>query len=318
MTNWVKTLKTTLFSVLIFLTACEPSLPDLAQTQQPDKFVIWCALHPDSVAKAYVSKTAPPFALNDSARLVSDAQVVLFENDRPADTLFYVEKNIYQSRKSFKPTEKNTYKIRASRTGLPTAETVADTMLTKPKVLKLTPFFTPVDKGVVVSVEVQTDFPKHGIQYFFDERNFPNERDSFILVPPQFALRISECIEEGSACPFTPTDRYVLTDGQNYCTDSCRSTFRVNAKILTITAHGIRVQSLIQQYISDSGIDNAFSSGYDFLFTAPVFSPEFVKNGFGGLYCTNSTNILFDFKGRFRTNLDLRFTIYDLRFWIYY
>ncbi len=295
MTNWVKTLQTTLLGVFISLTACEPSLPDLNQAQQPDKLVVWCALHPDSVATAYISKTAPPFATADSSRLISNAQVVLFENNKPADTLFYVEKNKYKSRKSFKPTEKNTYKIIAARIGLPTVETMADTMLTKPKVLKLTPFFTPTQNGDVVSVEVQTDFPKHGIQYFFDEKNFTNQRDSIIFINPQFELRISECFQEGKTCPFAPTDRYVLTDGQNSCFGSCKQTFRVNAQILTITAHGITVQGQIGKYISDSGIDNAFSSGFN-PNSAPVFSPEFVKNGFGGLYCTNTTNFLYDFK----------------------
>jgi hypothetical protein len=88
--------------LFLFFAACQKEI-DLTARNAEAKFVIWCYLHEDSIVSASLSKTSPPLSIN-ADRIVKDALVVLYENDRPVDTLKYDSLTVYSSKKRFKPT----------------------------------------------------------------------------------------------------------------------------------------------------------------------------------------------------------------------
>ena len=174
--------------LFIGIVSCQKD-PNLYTLNAPPKLVVMCYLHPDSVVTALVSKTSAPLS-KKADRLVTDALVVLYENNLPVDTLQNDSLTVYKSRKGFKPTAENVYFIKASKQGFPTLETFEDRMPPKPKLIKYTAedSIAPIDRFSMLSrLRLYTDTPKYfqayalsrakyyypfvGVDYFYWERN---------------------------------------------------------------------------------------------------------------------------------------------------
>ena len=124
----------TLLLLLLCLCACRPSV-DFALEGESSKLVIWSVLHPDSVVSATLSKSVPPLSKNIE-RSISNASIVLFENNIAVDTLKEDSIGYYISKKGFKPHVNSVYHITAAKEGFLTIKTPKDTMPLKPVVLK--------------------------------------------------------------------------------------------------------------------------------------------------------------------------------------
>ena len=80
------------------------------------KLVVWCILHPDSIPTAYVSQTSPILTKGVN-RKVSNAQVVLFENNQAVDTFAEISDGTYRTSKKLKIVENNIYSITVFKDG---------------------------------------------------------------------------------------------------------------------------------------------------------------------------------------------------------
>lgn len=266
--------------------SCAPSLTDLDLSQQPNKLVIWCTLHPDSVATSYVSKTGNPLSTFEEKSL-NDAQVVLFENNQPVDTLFYEAKSRYASRKGFKPKENRIYKIIVSREGFATAETLPDTMPQKPIIRDFKYSRDVVEKqsNTQISMTLKTDFPKHNFPYQFENR--PLVQDTFYWL--DFSPRRWLC---DVLCDLTPSDTYQAVYEIGCFSPSCINRYKTRFTIIAVTFSSYINETKINKLISEANIDNAVTNSADLFWVPPVL-PELVKNGYGFLKCVNTLDVEF-------------------------
>jgi Domain of unknown function (DUF4249) len=131
------------FKILLFKTAavalvaatccqCNPDLEDFQLTPEEPRLVLYGFFSPDSVVRIRVSRLSAP--LDQSVPPpVRQAQVVLYENAKPTDTLRYTpQSDDYVSPRNIRPDIGKAYHVRVTATGLPPAQSSPETILPKP------------------------------------------------------------------------------------------------------------------------------------------------------------------------------------------
>ncbi len=285
------------FLIFISLVSCQKEINLLDRNDQT-KFVVWCNLHPDSIVTAYVSKTSPPLSKKVD-RIVTDALVILYENNIPIDTLLNDSLTIYKSRKGFKPSVANIYILKIFKQGFPTLETLPDTMPPKPilikyiaedSVSKITDFTN------LARLRLYTDKPKYYESYgisqgqyqyfnylgvygdaFFNWETLPSDCKQYFSIPKHNFVK-TNCGDTN------PKEYYEYTRIINTKPQQLRGK-RMSLSISAITKHAADISIQIQRLSSIT-----FSENDTELFWTPIYIPETVKNGYGHLICYNTLN----------------------------
>ncbi len=287
-----------LFIIVIFNLTCNPNINILTEPSQ-DKLVIWCFLHPDSVVSALISKTSP-ILKTIADRKITDAKVILYENNISVDTLKYDVNSKYISSKNFKPSENNIYYITIIKEGFLTAQTLPDTMPRKPKLIK----YIVNDSVGIEDINSQTyparlqfftDQPSNYPCYSFGSHTFKRDVGSGHVVDEYviIARKNNGCSLDWNFLQYRfndascglPIDYYDFT-----AENGGRPPKLKNLKVgFTIGAVTYRPQALFKEYYKT--FKQPTGDVLDDLFFAPTFFPEYVKNGYGFLGCYNTTEI---------------------------
>lgn len=114
-------------ALLLLCAACERSLIDTREELFPfegSRLVLYSFLSDDApFLDVELLKTLPPLAVPDTLPLVRDAEVVLYENDLPIDTLEFVTAQAVYRSTFAAPREGNRYHLRARVTAYPEIQT---------------------------------------------------------------------------------------------------------------------------------------------------------------------------------------------------
>lgn len=110
--------------VLLFFTNCEPNW-DFQTLEESPKLVVYGYIQPLEVVSLTVSRTVASLD-NVTDRIITDAEVVLFENDIAIDTLVHTTDGIYTSLNNFKSEVGKWYFIQVSKIGFPTLKSTPD------------------------------------------------------------------------------------------------------------------------------------------------------------------------------------------------
>jgi hypothetical protein len=285
------------FIALLSLTSCKKEV-DLLHRNDETKFVVWCYLHPDSIVTAYVSKTSTPLSIK-SDRTVTDALVVLYENNFLIDTLQNDSISRYKSKKGFKPSVGNIYFIKISKTNFPTLETFPDTMPPKPVLVKYTAedsVSAITDFMNLARLRLYTDKPQYfesyGIsqgkyKYFnflgtygdavFNWETSRSDCDKYYTAPSHSFVK-SICDNDRAK------DFYEYTKTINTKPQQLRGK-KMSLSLCAITKHSAEISYQIGRLGSITFRDNDTE-----LFWTPIYIPETVKNGYGFLMCYNTLN----------------------------
>lgn len=104
---------------IVFLCACEPKDVYYDIPEASNILVVNCFFNPDSIWKASISKLGNILALdsNNSSLYVSNAQVVLYEENIFIDTLKFFGNGQYISNKGLRPECNKRYKIQVTCNG---------------------------------------------------------------------------------------------------------------------------------------------------------------------------------------------------------
>jgi hypothetical protein len=284
---------------LLFLFSCNQAIQPL-ELEFEQKFVVWCLLHPDSIATALVSKTSNPFGSKED-RIVKDALVLLIENGIALDTLKYIEGATYRSIKNYKPKVGRAYSLRIEKNNYLTATTEVDTIPKAPILIKYITkdSITNIEEGLnLAQLQLFTDNPKYYYVYglsngLYKYFNFKGEfGDSYKF----WDLKSNDC-EKGFYF-----NGYSFK--KPYCDDLSFAYYEYTAEnslrppelkgqkmkfslcnILTKTANFVKNQP------------NFYYSNFDDLYTTELFwnpsatpPANYVQNGYGFLGCYNTTN----------------------------
>lgn len=294
-------MKNRILGIVLFLFslyACHPTV-DFALESEPSKLVIWCDLHPDSIVTAFITKTSPPLSIK-ADRVVTDALVILFENNLPVDTLQSQGGTIYKSRKKFKPMVGNIYFIKVSKQGFPVLETFPDTMPPKPILIKYIAedsTLSLTESTNLARLRLYTDKPKYFETYGISEGKYQYFNFLGIYGDATFYWENANSVC-GQSFTGTPHHYFVKYN----CTTNGKNDFYEYTKIIntrpqqlrgkkmalslaSITKHAAEISIQIERLSSI-----AFSDNNTELFWTPIYIPETVKNGYGFLMCYNTLN----------------------------
>ena len=151
-----------LFFFVPLINSCQPSI-ELNDLTVTPKLVIWGNLHPDSIMTVYLSRSVAPLDKTTN-RKVSNATILIFENNILLDTLKERDTSIYVSNKFLKPKEGYNYYIKVLKSGFESIETLPDTMPFRPKLIRV--IAEELKKGdPSAKFEIQTNQPSHFKNY---------------------------------------------------------------------------------------------------------------------------------------------------------
>lgn len=99
-----------------------------------DKMVVYCVLSPAETIAVKVSKTYPPTGITTYINGVTDAEVLLYENDKLIEKLKYTDNGIYVSATSFKPKIGFAYQLIINAPTLPSITTSREIIPSAPTI----------------------------------------------------------------------------------------------------------------------------------------------------------------------------------------
>ncbi len=100
-----------------------------------DKMVVYSVLSPTEVVTVKVSKTYPPTGITTYINGVTDAEVLLYENDKLIEKLKYTDNGIYISPNSFKPKIGSSYQLIINSLTLPSITTSREIIPSAPTII---------------------------------------------------------------------------------------------------------------------------------------------------------------------------------------
>ncbi|MDZ7934694.1 MAG: DUF4249 domain-containing protein [Emticicia sp.] len=124
-----------LFLLVFCLNGCRKVELSVDLPYQGDKLVVYGLIVPTEIVSVKVTKTYPPTGKITYIDGISDAEVLLFENDKLVEKLKYTGSGIYKSETSFKPKEKFAYSLKINAKGFPLVSTSNEIVPTLPKIL---------------------------------------------------------------------------------------------------------------------------------------------------------------------------------------
>jgi Domain of unknown function (DUF4249) len=276
-------------SWLFILINCNKNLE--LPPQEAPKLVIWGFLHPDSIPSINLSTTYPLLdSLKKANAAVSNAKVILWENNIPIDTLSEDTIGHYISVDK-RPKVGYSYYFTAESAGFPILKTLSDTI---PEAIKIIAFKveTPLTfPSVYLNIILRLTLEKVTIQTVLGNQVtylFGNNKGNSNYAYDQHCEWQSE----------------VLLNEFFYENYDCQSGFsyvflqRVGEKSENIE-RGIDISlsflSPHSQIIAKKlGLFNALntdSQGNVNVFYEPIFIPFEVENGYGTIFCSNTSSI---------------------------
>ena len=275
-----------LFFFVPLINSCQPSI-ELNDLTVTPKLVIWGNLHPDSIMTVYLSRSVAPLDKTTN-RKVSNATILIFENNILLDTLKERDTAIYVSNKFLKPKEGYNYYIKVLKSGFESIETLPDTMPFRPKLIRV--IAEELKKGdPSAKFEIQTNQPSHFKNYGVSQ-----------LFSLKWKVQLNTNIEN------VPQDCGGFRFAKfNFLKPSCH-VFNGNYKISTnnfsfqeLSNSKVRVSLAA---ISERGVvffeklnilDDQFTDYYSpvNVFWNPVYLPSLVKGGYGYVGCYNTLDI---------------------------
>jgi hypothetical protein len=293
-----------IFIIIIFVLfcSCNQALQPL-ELEVEQKLVVWCYLHPDSVATALVSKTGEPFS-SKKDRIVKNATVLLLENGIIADTLKYVDSTLYRSVLNFKPKIKQAYAIKIEYPNLKTVVTKADIMPEAPKLLKyiVNDSFAKIDKSRnLIQLQLFTDTPQYYYAYglspaMYKGLNylgvFGDAIENFDLksIDCNISYRIKNHYFKLPSCEEIPSNYYQYTKVANPIIFRKQ---KLKFSMCNVTKQSAEIILGSYNYYG-SNFDDFYDTD---LFWNPSAPPptDVVENGYGFLVCYNTLNIELQF-----------------------
>jgi hypothetical protein len=292
--------------LLLSLQACRPTV-DFALESEPSKLVIWGALHPDSVVSVALSKSVPPLSKNTERR-ISQASIVLFENNIAVDTLKEDSIGYYVSKKAFKPQVNKVYHITAAKEGFLTIKTPRDTMPSKPIILKaIFEDSARIQQTLNISrITLITTAPSH-----FDNYGFGRFRTTGY--PWQSDTVQGGFFNNGGASPFSedgnascesngffsflnygviePSCKYSNTKYELYNSWIGNASYVNKVKfhftICSFTRTSVGIMKALGKVAAQYG---DYYSGLN-IFWSPVTLPNYIENGYGFFGCYNTLDV---------------------------
>jgi Domain of unknown function (DUF4249) len=293
-----------IFRLILFglFCSCNQALQPL-ELEIEQKLVVWCYLHPDSVATALVSKTGEPFS-SKKDRIVNNATVLLIENGIIADTLKYVDSTLYRSTLNFKPKIKEAYAIRIESPNLKTIVTKADIVPEAPKLLKyiVNDSFAKIDNSRnLIQLQLFTDTPQYYYAYglspaMYKGLNYLGVYGDAIKV---FDLKSNACNSSFKIQNHyfkLPNCDEISSNYYEYRTEVNPIVFRkqkLKFSMCNVTKQGAEIILGSYNYYA-SNFDDFYDTN---LFWNPSAPPptDVVENGYGFLVCYNTLNIELQF-----------------------
>lgn len=246
------------------------------------KLVVFCVLNPDEAVTARLSRTYPPTGPRPTDWYVADAEVILYEDDRGADTLAYDEdRQTYYSASAFRPRAGHRYWLTAKASGY--GEIRSDTV----EVPQLV-HWTSIQFRDSILETGSTNVAGGDIELIFSDprpgQNFYAVRASTFLDGEEDTYNIclggdvlSECLgTESFSCTFS-----------DECLTASPSGFRIGLQTSRQTRPPTRVEYIVLHfqsldydlYLYDK--NNTQPRGFEFAFSDPVSIYTNIQGGYG-------------------------------------
>ncbi len=295
------------FALLIFLVlnSCQPKIDSIIEGE-PSKLVIWSALHPDSIVSATLSKSVNPLSKN-TERSISNASIVLFENNIAVDTLKEDSIGYYISKKAFKPQVNKVYHITAAKEGFLTIKTPRDTMPSKPVILKvLFEDSARIQQTLnMARITLITKTPSHFENYGFGRfrtTGYPWQSDT--VQGGFFNSSVSSIREDGNAsCEnngffsflnygvVEPSCKYSNTKYELYdfwkIDERYVNKIKFHFTICSFTRTSVGMMKALGKVATQYG---DYYSGIN-VFWSPVTLPDYIENDYGFFGCYNTLDV---------------------------
>jgi hypothetical protein len=290
---------------LLSLYACRPTV-DFALESEPSKLVIWSVLHPDSIVSATLSKSVAPLSKNTERR-ISQASIVLFENNIAVDTLKEDSIGYYVSKKEFKPQVNKVYHITAAKEGFLTIKTPRDTMPLKPVILKAL-FEDSVriqQAHNMARITLITTAPSHFDNYgfgrfkttgypwqsdtvqggFFNSNGSPFKEDGNASCESNGFFSFLNYVVAEPNCKYSNT-KYELYD-YGGIDERYVNKVKFHFTICSFTHTSTSIMKALGKVATQYG---DYYSGIN-VFWSPVTLPDYIENGYGFFGCYNTLDL---------------------------
>lgn len=279
-----------LILLVLLCSTCTPKT-DFDITDFDKKLVIWAYLKADEVVEINVSHTTSPLD-NTQDRKVSDAMVLLYENDLLVDTLKHKEAGNYHSEAGIVPVEGNSYQIQIQHNDYPTLTTSKDTVLDKPDILSydlnIEPDSTsPTSYNAVLEIQASIE------QGYIADRIEDVPFDIFTY----WRNNTLTCSQGGLFGYLFEFNDYLGVDYSclnNPVSISFSSKYRYLPEAIEVSL--CHIPENAHDFHTKLGDANIYTLEQDTdIFIQPVYLPQIVENGYGYFGTYNCTDIYIEF-----------------------
>jgi hypothetical protein len=278
-----------IFSIILILWNCTKNL-ELPPQEEP-KLVIWGFLHPDSIPQVNLSTTYPLLdSLKKANASVSAAKVILWENNAPIDTLTEATTGHYVSLDK-RPKVGYSYYFTAEATDFPKIKTSTDTI---PEAIKIiaykveSPVTFPSDYLIItlrLTLEKVTTQAVMGNKVIY---SLSSKKGKFAYSYDQHCEWQSEVffndfLYENYDCQAGFSTVFLQRIGEK----SENIENGINVSLSFLSPHS-------QIITKKLGLFNALSTNPQDVanvFYEPIFIPFEIENGYGTIFCSNSSTI---------------------------
>jgi hypothetical protein len=282
------------FTFFILVVSCnfQLELPD----QDPHKLFLYGFVHPDSVFQVRLTHSFGPLdTFSSQSSAISNARVVLLENNRAIDTLDEVRTGVYRSAKGLKPSLGRLYQYSATASGYETVMSPADSLPARLPVQSIEATHRPDARENAIVLDIKIDLSKKidndyvGIQLRFFETSFfytgyTNAcigNKSLVCDRVNKGIRVNDFCVEDFYC-VTEFDQISLYNPSFFPADDLLS----KPATLSLATYSKKTTELAVQFGEAS---DAYDNNFDVNpFYSPVFLPIETQGGYAAIFFYNT------------------------------